>query len=141
MINKQAIADEVAKIKQLRANYDALIMDINSHRTIEAYHTWYDESSVVFSHYFDDSCKEYSNFTSVGNNGNGYVLNGNYQKIRKDFCVLVDKLERGDFGLNTQTVIASAQQSTSSSKKRIFISHASKDKELIGKFVDSIFLL
>ena len=141
MINKQAIADEVAKIKQLRANYDALIMDINSHRTIEAYHTWYDESSVVFSHYFDDNCKEYGNFTCVDNNGNGYVLNGNYQKIRKDFCVLVDKLERGDFGLNTQTVITSAQQSTSSSKKRIFISHASKDKELIGEFVDSIFLL
>lgn len=141
MANRENILTEVARIKRLRVDYDALTMDINSHRTIDAYHTWYDESIVVFSHYFDDSCKEYSNFTSVENNGNGYVLNGNYQKIRKDFCVLVDKLERGDFGLNTQTVIASAQQSTSSSKKRIFISHASKDKELIGKFVDSIFLL
>ena len=141
MADRETILTEVARIKWLRDDYDALTMDINSHRTIEAYHTWYDESSVVFSHYFDDSCKEYSNFTSVENNGNGYVLNGNYQKIRKDFCVLVDKLERGDFGLNTQTVIASPQQSMSSSKKRIFISHASKDKELIGKFVDSIFLL
>ena len=140
MINKQAIADEVAKIKQLRANYDALIMDINSHRTIEAYHTWYDESSVVFSHYFDDNCKEYSNFTSVDNNGNGYVLKGNYQKIRKDFCVLVDKLERGDLGIEKQIAVVPTQP-LASSKKRIFISHASKDGELIGKFVDSIFLL
>ena len=141
MINKQAIADEVAKIKQLRANYDALIMDINSHRTIEAYHAWYDESSVVFSHYFDDNCKEYSNFTSVDNNGNGYVLKGNYQKIRKDFCVLVDKLERGVWGVDKQTTVAPIQSSIPTSKKRIFISHASKDGELIGKFVDSIFLL
>ena len=141
MINKQAIADEVAKIKQLRANYDALIMDINSHRTIEAYHTWYDESSVVFSHYFDDNCKEYSNFTSVDNNGNGYVLKGNYQKIRKDFCVLVDKLERGVWGVDKQTTVTPIQSSIPTSKKRIFISHASKDGELIGKFVDSIFLL
>lgn len=140
MINKQAIADEVAKIKQLRANYDALIMNINSHRTIEAYHTWYDESSVVFSHYFDDNCKEYSNFTSVDNNGNGYVLKGNYQKIRKDFCVLVDKLERGDLGIEKQIAVVPTQP-LASSKKRIFISHASKDSELIGKFVDSIFLL
>ena len=140
MINKQAIADEVAKIKQLRANYDALIMDINSHRTIEAYHIWYDESSVVFSHYFDDNCKEYSNFTSVDNNGNGYVLKGNYQKIRKDFCVLVDKLERGDLGIEKQIAVVPTQP-LASSKKRIFISHASKDSELIGKFVDSIFLL
>lgn len=115
-------------------------MDINSHRTIEAYHKWYDESSVVFSHYFDDSCKEYSNFTSVDNNGNGYVLNGNYQKIRKDFCVLVDKLERGDIGSDIPAIKQSPTH-TSLSKKRIFISHASKDQELIGKFVDSIFLL
>lgn len=141
MADRETIHTEVARIKRLRADYDALAMDINSRRTIEAYHTWYDESSVVFSHYFDDSSKEYGNFTCVDNNGNGYVLNGNYQKIRKDFCVLVDKLERGDFGLNTQTVIASVQQSTSSSKKKIFISHASKDKELIDEFVDSIFLL
>lgn len=141
MADRETIHTEIARIKRLRADYDALAKDINSRRTIEAYHTWYDESSVVFSHYFDDNCKEYGNFTCVDNNGNGYVLNGNYQKIRKDFCVLVDKLERGDFGLNTQTVIASVQQSTSSSKKRIFISHASKDKELIDEFVDSIFLL
>lgn len=141
MADRETIQTEVARIKQLRADYDALIMDINSHRTIEAYHKWYDESSVVFSHYFDDNCKEYSNFTSVDNNGNGYVLKGNYQKIRKDFCVLVDKLERGDLGVKIQTVVTPTQQSVSSSKKRIFISHASKDNELIGKFVDSIFLL
>jgi hypothetical protein len=55
--------------------------------------------------------------------------------------VLVDKLERGDLGLNTQTVIEPVQKSVLSSKKRIFISHASKDGVLIGKFVDSIFLL
>lgn len=141
MADRETIHTEVARIKQLRADYDALIMDVNSHRTIEAYHKWYDESSVVFSHYFDDSCKEYSNFTSIDNNGNGYVLQDNYQKIRKDFCVLVDKLERGDWGVEKQITVVSTQLSVPSFKKRIFISHASKDKELIGKFVDSIFLL
>ena len=140
-MNKEAVLQEVSKIKQLRANYDALIADTNSHGTIEAYHAWYDESSVVFSHYFDDNCKEYSNFTSVDNNGNGYVLKGNYQKIRKDFCVLVDKLERGVLGVDKQTTVAPIQSSIPTSKKRIFISHASKDGELIGKFVDLIFLL
>lgn len=141
MADRETIHTEVARIKQLRADYDALIMDINSHRTIEAYHKWYDESSIVFSHYFDNSCKEYSNFTSIDNNGNGYVLKGNYQKIRKDFCVLVDKLERGDWGVKKQTPVISIQSSAPTSKKRIFISHASKDKELIDKFVDDIFLL
>lgn len=141
MANKEIILTEVAKIKQLREVYDRLAGDPYLHETIEAYHKWHEESCVVFSHYFDDNCKEYTNFSNVNNDANGYGLNANYQKIRKDFCVLVDKLERGDLGLNTQTVIAPAQKSVLSSKKRIFISHASKDNELIGKFVDLIFLL
>ena len=141
MIDRQVIANEIAKIKQLRDTYDRLASTPDLHETIEAYHKWHEESCVVFSHYFDESCKEYANFSSVNNDANGYGLNANYQKIRKDFCVLVDKLERGDLGLNTQTVIEPAQKSVLSSKKRIFISHASKDNELIGKFVDLIFLL
>lgn len=132
---------EIARIKDLRSNYDALIAEPNSYSAIEAYHLWYDESSVVFSRYFDDGNKEYNNFTNIDNNGNGFVLRGNYQKIRKDFCVLVDKLERGDFCVDKRTVVESSPNIIVSSKKRIFISHASKDKELIGKFVDSIFLL
>ena len=141
MADRETIHTEVAKIKQLRDTYDRLASTPNLYETIEAYHKWHEESCVVFSHYFDDNCKEYANFSSVNNDANGYGLNANYQKIRKDFCVLVDKLERGDLGLNTQTVIEPAQKSVLSSKKRIFISHASKDNELIGKFVDLIFLL
>ena len=136
----ETILAEIAQIKQLRTNYDSLITDPNSHRAIEAYHVWYDESSVVFSHYFDDTTKEYTNFVNVDNDANGYGLKGNYQKIRKDFCVLVDKLERGDWGIEKQVVVP-IQPTMLPSKKRIFISHASKDKELIGKFVDSILLL
>ena len=141
MIDRQVIANEIAKIKQLRDTYDRLASTPNIHETIEAYHKWHEESCVVFSHYFDESCKEYANFSSVNNDANGYGLNANYQKIRKDFCVLVDKLERGVWGVDKQTTVAPIQSSIPTSKKRIFISHASKDGELIGKFVDSIFLL
>ena len=141
MIDRQVIANEVAKIKQLRDTYDRLASTPNLYETIEAYHKWHEESCVVFSHYFDESCKEYANFSSVNNDANGYGLNANYQKIRKDFCVLVDKLERGVWGVDKQTTVAPIQSSIPTSKKRIFISHASKDNELIGKFVDSIFLL
>lgn len=141
MIDRQVIANEIAKIKQLRDTYDRLASTPNLYETIEAYHKWHEESCVVFSHYFDESCKEYANFSSVNNDANGYGLNANYQKIRKDFCVLVDKLERGDFGVEKQPAVASIQSSIPTSMKRIFISHASKDNELIGKFVDLIFLL
>ena len=141
MSDRETVLAEVAKIKQLRANYDRFTDAPFLHDAIEAYLKWHEESSVVFSHYFDESCKEYANFSSVNNDVNGYGLNANYQKIRKDFCVLVDKLERGDWGVDKQTTVAPIQSLIPTSKKRIFISHASKDCELIGKFVDSIFLL
>lgn len=141
MVNRENIQSEVAHIKQLRTNYDRLVIEPNSHDTIEAYHKWHEKSCVVFSHYFDETCKEYVNFIGVNNNANGYGLNRNYQKIRKDFCVLVDKLEHGDFGTQKHDMVEATPITKTSSKKRIFISHASKDEELISKFVDSIFLL
>lgn len=135
------IKDEINKIRLLRADYDKLTVIPNSREAIEAYHKWYEESVVVFSHYFDDKSKEYLNFKDVNNDANGYGLNDNYQRIRKDFCVLVDKLERGDFGETSRVSTEEIPTKQALSKKRIFISHASKDKELVSKFVDSIILL
>ena len=53
----------------------------------------------------------------------------------------MDKLERGDIDIQKPVTVEPTPRTMSSSKKRIFISHASKDKDLIGNFVDSIFLL
>lgn len=140
MNRTQDIEQDLGNLRRLRKEYELLVSEPNSRETIEAYHKWHEESCVVFGRYFDDSCKEYVNFTSVNNDVNGYGLSGNYQRIRKDFCVLVDKLERGDIG-SERHAIKQIPAPISSSKKKIFISHASKDKELVGKFVDSIFLL
>lgn len=137
----QFIKDEIDKIKLLRDKYDNLAINPDSHEAIEAYHKWYEESIVVFSHYFDEKNKEYVNFKNIDNNTNGYILKNNYQRIRKDFCVLVDKLERSDFGETSKVLSEKISNKQIMSKKRIFISHASKDKELVSKFVDSIILL
>lgn len=141
MFDEETIKREIAKINQLRASYDALtIIDPNRSDTIEAYHKWYEESCVVFSHYFNSQTEEYVNFTSVDNDANGYGLKNNYQRIRKDFCVLLDKMERGDFN-NGNKVAFEQLPLQKEGKKKIFISHASKDSELINKFVDDIILL
>lgn len=141
MSDLQLIKDEIDKIKLLRDNYDNLAINPDSYEAIEAYHKWYEESIVVFSHHFDDNNKEYINFKNIDNNTNGYRLKDNYLRIRKDFCVLVDKLERGDFGKTSKVLSEKISTKQIMSKKRIFISHASKDKELVSKFVDSIILL
>lgn len=137
----QNIKQEIENLKKLRKDYESLVSEPNSRDAIEAYHGWHEASCILFSRYFGDDSKEYVNFTSIDNSGNGFVLYNNYQGIRKDFCVLIDKLERGDLGKKQLSAIEQISQTQPSSKKRIFISHASKDKELINKFVDSIILL
>ena len=141
MDRAQNIGHEIESLKRLRKDYESLVSEPNSRDAIEAYHRWHEESCILFSRYFGDDSKEYVNFTSIDNSGNGFVLYNNYQGIRKDFCVLIDKLERGDWGKKQLSAIEQISQTQPSSKKRIFISHASKDKELINKFVDSIILL
>ncbi len=141
MDKTQNIEQEIENLKKLRKDYESLVSEPNRRDTIEAYHRWYEAYSILFSRYFGDDCKEYANFAYIDNSGNGFVLYNNYQGIRKDFCVLMDKLERGDFGKIQLSTIEPISQAQPSSKKRIFISHASKDKELINEFVDSMILL
>lgn len=141
MCDEQIIKNEIAKIKRLRAEYDDLAGYPNSNKAIEAYLRWYEESVVVFSHYFDDDNDELVSFKNVDNEANGYRLNDNYQRIRKNFCVLLDQLERGYGDKATAGVADKVSVKRAISGKRIFISHASKDKDLVSKFVDSIMLL
>lgn len=141
MFDKETIKNEIAKINQLRTSYnDLAINSPNSDQTIEAYHKWYEESCVLFRRYFNSQTEEYVNFTSINNDANGYGLKNNYQRIRKDFCILLDKIERGDFNNGNKDTFEQLPLQKEG-KKKIFISHASKDSELINKFVDNIILL
>lgn len=141
-MSNQQVNDEIEKIKRLRADYDKLAEYPNSEAAIEAYLKWYEESCVVFSHYFDEDNNDFVNFKNVVNHDtNGYRLKDNYQRIRKSFCVLLDKLERNDWNQAITSVATNASTKRATSGKRIFISHASIDKELVSKFVDSILLL
>lgn len=141
MFDRQTIKGQITKIKQLLTDYENLINNPNSKEAIDAYHKWYDQSIVLFSHYFNNNNKEYAHFIDTDDCINGYELENNYQKIRKDFFVLIKKLERGDIDDNIEFVTKKSQTQPTISQKRIFISHASKDKEIVGKFVDLIILL
>lgn len=136
------LQQEIERVKQLREAYQLSITNPNSRNSIESYHLWYDASNVLFSRYFSVLDTSYNNFSSVDNFGNGYSLYHNYQQIRKDFCVMIDALERGEE--STTCIIPNKESDKlliSRKKKRVFISHASKDRTIIDHFVDSVLLL
>ena len=139
----QELLTEIKNIKDLKSRYDKLSSMPFYHDAKEAYRTWYEQSCVLFNRYFDESCKEYVNFLNVDNSGeDGYLLYNNYQKIRKDFCVLLDVLEHSElYKADVLNTDAKNVKMPRTAGKRIFISHSSSDQEVVGRFVDSVLLL
>lgn len=139
----QELLTEIKNVRDLKSRYDKLSTMPFYHDAKEAYRTWYEQSCVLFNRYFDENCKEYVNFCSVDNSGeDGYLLYNNYQRVRKDFCILVDILEHGElYKRDVPKTDVKKAKTQKSDGKRIFISHSSKDHEMVSRFVDSILLL
>ncbi len=137
---EQDLSSVIKNLKDLKAEYDRLSAQPLSHDAMEAYRCWYEQSFVLFDRFFENDCKEFVNFSSVDNTStNGYELKENYNKIRKDFCVLVERIEYGEAYKGRQISLPAVTSTVSG--KRVFISHSSEDQDLVNRFVDSIMQL
>ena len=137
---EQDLSSVIKNIKDLKAEYDRLSAQPLSHDAMEAYRCWYEQSFVLFGRFFENDCREFVNFSSVDNTStNGYVLKENYDKIRKDFCVLVDRLEYGEAYKGGPVSLPAV--TSSGSGKRVFISHSSEDQDLVNRFDKRVVML
>jgi hypothetical protein len=106
---------------------------VNSYIVIDEYHEWRAESEDLFYAYFDDSNAQFNQFVKLPKVGNGYVLMHYFNQQYPIFKILIAKIEKGEVmkqekELSKQTVKG----------KTVFISHASKDKEVVDAFIDII---
>lgn len=134
----------IEKLKTLADNIQAAKLGkrgkeihINSYTVIDEYHEWRTESEDLFEHYFDNSNSHYDKFISLPRGGNGYVLMKYFDQQYPIFKVLIKKIESGESMKQTK-ITATAVAIKSVEEKSIFISHATKDKEIIDAFVDII---
>lgn len=108
----------------------------NRYDTIEAYHNWLVKSSTFFRNQLPAEDADLIVFTDVNSDQDGYGLSRAYNKQRYAYNNLISKIE---------TQKSSDQIPSKSlnmkSKKRIFISHSSIDKEIIDQFIDKILKL
>ena len=65
MERTQNIEQEIENIKKLRKYYESFVSERNRQDAIDAYHKWHEASCILFSRYFDASCKEYANFAYI----------------------------------------------------------------------------
>ncbi len=104
----------------------------NSYIVIDEYHEWRAESEDLFSKFFDESNKSYKDFIKLPKDGNGYVLMGYFNQQYPIFKLLINKIENGE----TMESKTNIESNPSKTLKTVFISHASKDKEIADAFVD-----
>lgn len=131
-INKlKSLAENIQLAKLGKRGLEA---HVNSYIVIDEYHEWRAETEDLFSKFFDESNNQYKQFIELPKDGNGHVLMHYFNQQYPIFKLLIKKIENGE-AMKTKKVIESEPKKE---EKHVFISHASKDKEIIDAFVDLI---
>lgn len=123
-----SIEEEIESLKKLENVYlRERDTAENSHKTINAYHAWYNKAYVLFRKFFSVDDADILDFKNIDNSGNGYVLHWNYNSIHSAYCVLMDRLKESQLG-KTETM----------GKKSVFIVHGHNDtmKSEVARLVE-----
>lgn len=131
-INKlKALAEKIQLAKLGRREKGA---HVNSYIVIDEYHEWRAETEDLFSNFFDDSNKQYKEFAELPKDGNGHVLMHYFNQQYPIFNLLISKIENGEV-MKLKSDIEYQHEKVG---KTVFISHASRDKEIVDAFIDLI---
>lgn len=127
----KSLADNIQMAKLGKRGKEA---HVNSYIVIDEYHEWRTESEDLFSKYFDESNTQFKEFIELPKDGNGHVLMHYFNQQYPIFKLLIKKIENGE-AMKSKIIIESDPIIIG---KSIFISHASKDKEIVDAFIDLI---
>lgn len=123
------IQEEIKKIRTLEQEYlrhKYIANNQNSLKSIETFRKWHSAASVLFTICNLENDKNFSKFQEGNTAGNAYVLSSIYDIIHSPYEILMAKVENN-------TII----ESNYGERPVIFISHSSKDKEIIKVFIDN----
>ena len=127
----KSLSARINAVEQLRQQYESSSRDaVNSQKTIDLYHKWYDEALVLFAGEISPDDEYFSVFKKPDNSGNGYVLEDNYQSIRASYCVLLDMLKSGRFRRLHSEVGQKGK------RPLLFISHSHEDAGFVDDLVE-----
>jgi len=134
---------KIDELKQLGENIQAAKLGkrgkevhANSYTVIDEYHKWQTESEDILGNYFSEKNSLFQKFKDATEEGNGHVLMHAFNIQYPIFQLLIRKIESGEAEIKSKTQNPSSMAEVKG--KTIFISHASKDKEIAEAFLDII---
>ena len=127
----KSLSARINAVEQLRQQYESSSRDaVNSQKTIDLYHKWYNEALVLFAGEISPGDEYFRVFKKPDNSGNGYVLEDNYHAIQASYCVLMDILRSGRFKSQY------SEDRQRSKRPLLFISHSHEDSGFVDALVE-----
>lgn len=126
--------EKIAEVRSLEQEYLAhkYISDSeNSLESIRTFGNWHSAAAVLFSECFPADDKWLVKFVEEDTSGNAYVLASVYDSLHTCYEILMSRVERANLN-------ATGTDDTIETSPAVFISHCSKDKDIIKLFIDNI---
>lgn len=128
------IQEKIAEVRSLEQEYLAhkyISHSENSLESIRTFGNWHSAAAVLFSDYIPADDKLLEKFVEEDTSGNAYVLAHVYDSLHTCYEILMSRVEKS----NQESCV---NNSTNEQSPVVFISHCSKDKDIIKSFIDNI---
>ncbi|MCE3227928.1 MAG: hypothetical protein K0S32_2479 [Bacteroidetes bacterium] len=130
-----SLTERIEEIEKLGSSIFKDCNGKNEYAIIDRYNSWRIKAEDLFCEFFDESNNHYKDFVNFPRGGNGYVLSTYFSVQYPISQSLLSKIKNKDLPTkNIKTVSKNKECS-------IFISHSSKDHDLVRKFVEHILIL
>lgn len=130
------IQERIKKVEELEKNYldhKDIRMDENSLESIRIFQEWHSAASVLFCDFISEDDRFLKTFVEADISGNAYVLSRVYDSICTSYKILMSKVEKGQKQKHKDISAESLDDCP-----LVFISHSSKDREIVKLFIDDI---
>lgn len=131
------IQERISHIRELEKTYlkhKYISSHENSLESIRTFGNWHSAAAVLFCEYISSDDKLLKTFVEANTSGNAYVLASVYDTIHTSYEILMSKVEKG---LSTLSQACCPDEGSDDSPS-VFISHSSKDKDIVKLFIDNI---
>ena len=131
------IQERISHIRELEKTYlkhQYISSHENSLESIRTFGNWHSAAAVLFCEYISSDDKLLKTFVEANTSGNAYILASVYDTIHTSYEILMSKVEKG---LSTLSQACCPDEGSDDSPS-VFISHSSKDKDIVKLFIDNI---
>lgn len=128
------IKERIEEVRSLEQEYLAhkyISPSENSLESIRTFGNWHSAAAVLFSEHIPADDKWLVKFVEEDTSGNAYVLAHVYDSLHTCYEILMSRVEKSNLEIR-------GNDSTNEQSPAVFISHCSKDKEIIKLFIDNV---